>query len=63
MEDIAGVEGGDGVVAAGEVAEIVEMFRAFLRKLFFDKTNRLLVVIGEQAHKGLFLRIHALICN
>jgi hypothetical protein len=39
------------------------MLYAFGGQLFFDKAHRLLVVIGEQAHKGVFLRIHALICN
>jgi hypothetical protein len=63
VEDIAGVECGDRMIATGEIAEVVEVATGLVGKLLFDETDRLLVVVGEQAHEGCFLRMHALVCN
>ena len=58
VEDIAGMQGGQRVVAIGEIAQVVEDGRAVGSKLLFDQLHCLLVVVGEQAHEGVFLRVH-----
>jgi hypothetical protein len=63
VEDIARVKRGYGIVAGRQIAEVVHVLSSVMRELFLDQANRLLVVIGEQAHKGIFLRMHALACN
>ena len=63
VEDFAGVEGGDRVVATGEVAEVFEIASAVVEKLLFDEPHGLLVFIGEQSDESCFLRMHALTGN
>ena len=57
------MERSHGIVATGEVTKVIEMVSPFGRELFFDKTHRLLIVVREQPHEGLFLRIHAFDSN
>lgn len=52
------MERGQRVVASGEVAQVVEDGRAVGGQLVFDQPDSLLVVVGEQAHEGVFLRMH-----
>jgi hypothetical protein len=52
------VERSQRVVAAGEVAQVVEIGRAVGGELVFDQPDGLLVVVGEQSHEGVFLRMH-----
>jgi hypothetical protein len=63
MEHIARMEGRHGVVAGRQIAKVIHVLRSVMRELFLDQADRLLVVIREQAHKGIFLRMHALACN
>ena len=60
VENIARMEGGHGMVAAGEVTQVFELAGAFLRELSFDQPHGLFVVVGEQADQSCFLRVHAL---
>ena len=60
VQNIARVERGHGIVATGEVAQVLKVAGAFLRELCFDQPHGLLVVVGEQADQSCFLRMHAL---
>jgi hypothetical protein len=63
VKDFAGVEGGDWMVATGEVAEVVEVACAVVEKLLFDEPHGLLVFIGEQSDESCFLGMHAVSGN
>ena len=60
VENIARMERGHGMVATGEVAQVLKLAGTFLRELCFDQPHGLLVVVGEQADQSCFLRVHAL---
>jgi hypothetical protein len=60
VQDLPCMEGGDGMVATGEITEVIEVTRSVMPELFFDESHGLLVIVGEQSHECGFLGVHAL---
>jgi len=61
MQHLARMQGGEGIIAPRQIAQILHPCRSLLGELLFDQTHRLLIVVGEQPHQGVFLRVHVLL--